>query len=120
VSARAHHSDEETRARHDAAAPIAAKSRAAYRDLKASSLGIELAVSILIGLFFGRWLDGQTDTSPLFMIVFLLFGCAAGFRAVLRAWKVEPTPAPAEPHDDHETITTAERDAEDGDREPKA
>lgn len=66
------------------AAPYAAHTRGYYRNLSASSVGIELAVSVLIGLFFGRWLDGQIGTAPIMMIVFLVLGFAAGMRAIYR------------------------------------
>lgn len=66
------------------AAPYAARSRDYYRSLSASSVGIELAVSVLIGLFFGRWLDGRIGTTPLMMIVFLCLGFAAGLRSIYR------------------------------------
>ena len=45
------------------AAPYAARSRDYYRSLSASSVGIELAVSVIIGMFFGRWLDGRIGTA---------------------------------------------------------
>ena len=41
------------------AAPYAARSRDYYRSLSASTVGIELAVSVLLGMFGGRWLDGN-------------------------------------------------------------
>ncbi|GAB6094763.1 AtpZ/AtpI family protein [Desulfatiferula olefinivorans] len=52
-----------------------------------SSLGLQVALSIFIGLFFGRWLDGVFGTSPLWMMVFLGFGIAAGFKNILLALK---------------------------------
>lgn len=38
----------------------------------------QLSGSTLIGIFFGRWLDKQFSTSPLFLIIGLLIGLAAG------------------------------------------
>lgn len=66
------------------AAPYAAKSRDYYRSLSASSVGIELAVSVMIGLFFGRWLDGRIGTAPWMMILFLCLGFTAGLRSIYR------------------------------------
>ncbi|MBK9032088.1 MAG: AtpZ/AtpI family protein [Myxococcales bacterium] len=66
------------------AAPYAAKTRDYYRSLSASSVGIELSVSVLIGMFFGRWLDGRIGTSPWMMILFLCLGFTAGMRAIYR------------------------------------
>jgi len=67
------------------AAPYAVKTREYYRALSASSVGIELAVSVLIGLFFGRWLDGRIGTAPWMMILFLCLGFAAGLRSIYRS-----------------------------------
>ncbi len=56
--------------------------------LKASALmtaiSSQLVGSILIGIFTGRWLDGFVDTEPLFLIIGLLLGLAAGIFAMLR------------------------------------
>ena len=66
---------------------VARTTRDVYRAMSASSVGIEMGLSVLIGLAFGWWLDGQTGTAPLFMILFLLFGVAAGFKGVFREIK---------------------------------
>jgi F0F1-type ATP synthase assembly protein I len=50
-----------------------------------STLGLELVLSIVIGLFGGRWLDGKLGTEPVLTFVGLGFGLAAGFRFVYRA-----------------------------------
>jgi len=52
-----------------------------------SSLGLTVAISIFIGLFFGVWLDGKFETSPVLTFVFLGFGIAAGFTNLVRAAK---------------------------------
>lgn len=66
------------------AAPYAVKTREYYRALSASSVGLELAVSVIIGLFFGQWLDGRIGTGPWMMILFLCLGFAAGLRSIYR------------------------------------
>ena len=66
------------------AAPYAARTRDYYRSVSASSVGIELAVSVMIGLFFGRWLDGRIGTAPWMMILFLCVGFAAGLKSIYR------------------------------------
>ncbi|KGX93886.1 membrane protein [Pontibacillus halophilus JSM 076056 = DSM 19796] len=38
----------------------------------------QLAGGTLVGIFFGRWLDEQLSTSPLFLILGLLLGLSAG------------------------------------------
>lgn len=52
-----------------------------------SSLGLTVAISIFIGLFFGVWLDGKFETSPVLTFLFLGLGIAAGFRNLVRAAK---------------------------------
>ena len=52
-----------------------------------SSLGLTVAISIFIGLFFGVWLDGKFETSPVLTFLFLGFGIAAGFTNLVRAAK---------------------------------
>jgi F0F1-type ATP synthase assembly protein I len=66
------------------AAPYAARTRDYYRSLSATSVGIELSVSVLIGLFFGRWLDGRIGTDPWMMTLFLCLGFTAGMRSIYR------------------------------------
>ena len=47
-----------------------------------SAAGLELAISIMIGTFGGRWLDGQLDTAPYLMLIGLVLGAVAGFRSL--------------------------------------
>lgn len=49
-----------------------------------SAILSQLVGSVLIGIFVGRWLDGQFGTEPLFLIIGLLLGLAAGTYAMLR------------------------------------
>ena len=67
--------------------PAARRGKRAFDTLSASSVGLELGVSVIIGVVFGYWLDLQLGTSPWMMLLFLVFGFAAGFRGVLRAVK---------------------------------
>ena len=48
------------------------------------TVGVQLAVSIVIGFLMGLGLDRWLDTGPLFMLVFIFFGVAAGFLNVYR------------------------------------
>ncbi len=51
-----------------------------YRQLaEASTVGLQVALSIFIGLGFGLWLDRKFDTFPKLAFLFLLLGVAAGF-----------------------------------------
>ncbi|AGX06585.1 MULTISPECIES: AtpZ/AtpI family protein [Bacillaceae] len=48
-----------------------------------SAILSQLVGSVLIGIFLGRWLDDVIGTEPLFLIVGLLIGLAAGTYAML-------------------------------------
>jgi F0F1-type ATP synthase assembly protein I len=50
----------------------------------ASSLGLAFPIAIVIGYFFGRWLDGVLGTAPWMMAMFSIFGIAAGFLNAIR------------------------------------
>ncbi len=59
-----------------------------FRDLYLiSAIGIQLVVSIFIGLAFGVYLDNKFGTTPIFIFIFLLFGIAAGFINLFRVSK---------------------------------
>jgi ATP synthase protein I len=68
-----------------AASPAAARGKRFYNVLSASSVGLEMGLSVVIGVLVGMWLDRQLGTEPLMMLLWLGFGFAAGFRGVLRA-----------------------------------
>lgn len=55
---------------------------------------IELVMSIVIGGAMGWGLDTLFGTMPLFLIVFVLFGLAAGVRLMLRTAKEMDRPRP--------------------------
>jgi F0F1-type ATP synthase assembly protein I len=67
------------------ATPSADGGKRFYRALSASSVGLELGISVLIGVLFGMWLDGQLGTEPWMMLLFMVVGFIAGFRGVLHA-----------------------------------
>ena len=73
--------------RRPAIDPAARNGKRAYDALSASSVGIELGLSVIIGLLIGYYLDKQLGTDPWLMLVMLGFGLVAGFRGVLRAVK---------------------------------
>jgi ATP synthase protein I len=50
-----------------------------------ASVGLELGLSVLVGLFGGRWLDSRLGTSHWLTFIGLGFGIAAGYRAIYRA-----------------------------------
>ncbi len=47
-------------------------------------IGIEMVVSVAVGAGIGYFIDNWAETTPLFMIVFLFLGFAAGIMNVLR------------------------------------
>lgn len=49
-----------------------------------SAILSQLVGSVLVGIFAGRWLDRIAGTEPLFLIIGLLIGLAAGVYALLR------------------------------------
>lgn len=49
-----------------------------------SIIGIQFPVSILIGYFWGKWMDGWFGTWPWLTLIFSLFGIAAGFVNLFR------------------------------------
>lgn len=52
------------------------------RALRAST---DLVAGVAVGGFLGYWIDRGLDTKPLFMIVMLFLGFAAGFLNIYRA-----------------------------------
>jgi F0F1-type ATP synthase assembly protein I len=48
-------------------------------------LGTQLAATIVLMFFFGRWLDGKFETEPLFTILFAFLGGFAGIYNFIRA-----------------------------------
>jgi ATP synthase protein I len=65
---------------------VAAKrTRGMYQALSASSVGLELGISVVLGVLGGMWLDGEVGSSPWFMLLGMVIGLIAGFRGVMRA-----------------------------------
>lgn len=59
-------------------------SAAIRRIADASSVGLAFPIAIVIGYFFGQWLDGMFGTAPWMTAIFSIFGIAAGFLNALR------------------------------------
>lgn len=49
-----------------------------------STVGLEMGLSVVIGLLMGIYLDRYLKTEPWMTIIFLLFGIAAAFRVMVR------------------------------------
>ena len=48
--------------------------------LRASVVGLHLVSATFVGLLIGYFLDKWLDSKPIFTIIFLLFGIAAGYK----------------------------------------
>jgi ATP synthase protein I len=60
--------------------------KAFFRELgKYSALGLEMALSVVIGMGIGYYLDQWLGTGPWLMIVWISLGFAAGVRSLYRA-----------------------------------
>ncbi|HEX6534481.1 MAG TPA: AtpZ/AtpI family protein [Gemmatimonadaceae bacterium] len=59
-----------------------------------AGLGFQLAASIFLFLYLGKWVDGKLGTAPAFLIVGVFVGAAAGFYAMIRALRSAPRQAP--------------------------
>jgi len=60
--------------------------KALFRELgKYSALGLEMALSVVIGMGIGYYLDRWLGTGPWLMIVWIGLGFAAGVRSLYRA-----------------------------------
>lgn len=89
------------------------------------TIGLEVVLSILLGLFIGRWLDSKLGTGPLMSALWFFFGLGAAGKAVHRAWKEMQAAAareereqgnPAPVYDDRRT--RQDERAPDDDRRP--
>lgn len=63
---------------------------------RVGALGIELALTTVLGLLGGRWLDSKLSTAPWLTLVGLILGVIAGFRSLYRTARKQ-TQSP--PHD---------------------
>jgi ATP synthase protein I len=52
-----------------------------------STLGLEMGLSVAVGAVIGYYIDKWLNTEPWFLIVFFIFGAAAGFRSLYRVLK---------------------------------
>jgi ATP synthase protein I len=60
--------------------------KAFFRELgKYSALGLEMAISVVIGMAIGYYLDKWLGTSPWLTILWIGLGFAAGVRSLYRA-----------------------------------
>ncbi len=41
-------------------------------------MGVQLAATVVLMFFIGRWIDGMAGSDPAFMLIFSIIGIAAG------------------------------------------
>jgi ATP synthase protein I len=63
------------------------KKEGARAMLAYSSLGIEMGLSVVIGIGIGYYLDSYFGTKPVLTIIFMFLGIIAGFRRLYMIWK---------------------------------
>jgi F0F1-type ATP synthase assembly protein I len=94
--------------------PLEQKTRTAFRSVKHTGLGIELAVFLVVGVLAGNWIDENYDTAPWGILGGVVFGVAGGIRTLARTIKqiqreaaaeeaAARTPQPTNPQDDPKT-----------------
>ena len=64
-----------------------ARPRKLQESLRYSAVGIEVGLSVIVGLIAGTFADDYFETSPWLSLAGLLVGVAAGFRSLMRAAK---------------------------------
>lgn len=94
--------------------PAARTGKRAYNALNASSVGLELGLSVAIGLLAGFYMDKWLGTEPWLMLLWLLFGLVAGFRGVVRAVKRADRAADVDLQESGKLGTLGERTDEQG------
>lgn len=52
-----------------------------------SAIGIDLAITVLLGVWLGSWLDERMNTDPLFLIIGIFLGLAVGIIVIIRLIK---------------------------------
>ena len=50
----------------------------------AAGMGLQFAISVILFLLAGQWLDGKLGTAPLFLILFVFVGAGASFYSIYR------------------------------------
>lgn len=109
-----HRSKQGRRARRDVAPPPSGAATLG-KNLKAlggpGTVGLEIVVGLMLGLFAGQYLDARLAMAPLFTLLGVGLGLGAGVRGLVRAHRsmqrearedeaLHGNPAPAFPYDD--------------------
>jgi len=62
---------------------VTKKGPAGSRWMRASAVGIEMAIGVVLGLLAGQWADEKLGTDPWLTLLGLVLGAGVGFRALL-------------------------------------
>jgi F0F1-type ATP synthase assembly protein I len=65
--------------------PAARSGKKLYEGMSSSSIGLELGISVILGVLGGLWADDHFGTQPWLMLAGIALGCTAGFRSLMRA-----------------------------------
>jgi ATP synthase protein I len=82
--------------------PAAREGKRVYNALNASSVGLEMGISVGIGIAAGYYMDKWLHTTPWMLLLWMVIGLAAGFRGVFRAIARADKAAELEKRDDGE------------------
>ena len=50
----------------------------------AAGMGLQFAISVILFLLAGQWLDKKLGTAPLFLMIFVFVGAGASFYSIYR------------------------------------
>lgn len=48
-----------------------------------TTIGTELGITTALGFYLGRYLDNKLDTTPIFLVIGILFGLGIGIAAII-------------------------------------
>lgn len=90
--------------------PRSGKQFKVYSQLGA--VGLELAISTVLGLLAGQWVDSKLGTQPAVTIFGLVLGVVAGFRSLIRAARKATADLSSSEHDaqDHSRKAPTSKD----------
>lgn len=75
------------------------------------TLGLEIALSVLVGLFGGQWLDKKLDTGGWLTWIGFAYGLAAAGRAIYRAMRKSTREAEELERREHDARQKYDQDA---------
>jgi ATP synthase protein I len=63
------------------------KKETLFSYLTYGTLGLEMGISLVVGLGIGYYLDRTFGTTPIFLIIFMILGILAGMKRLYTLWK---------------------------------